>query len=422
MLSILKGRAIIDYFGDKRELSSGFENIKPGDYVVAQGGIVIETVPEDAAKEILEAWREAFFRLKSADEALLLKNSGNEASAETKTIIEAALSGKTLSKTDVQTLLASPAADLAFICSAANTLRAREQGNSACVHGIIEFSNFCASSCAYCGINAANPGLKRYRMEPKEIIEHTVDVSKRLGFKAIVLQSGEDDSYDAKTLSHIAKKILKQTPMLLIMSIGERPIELYRELYASGVRGALIRFETSNKSRYSKLHNSPLEERVSLIKELKKMGYAVITGSLAGLPGETADDSAEDILLSASLSPEMHSMGPFIAHRDTPLKDAASISLETYLKETAVLRLLDPKKSILVPSAFETLYGFDAVKTALLSGANSMMINLTPKEYGGLYSIYPGKQHYEEVSADVERKLSLLNELGRAPTDIGIKV
>jgi biotin synthase len=56
-----------------------------------------------------------------------------------------------------------------------------------------------------------------------------------------------------------------------------------------------------------------------------------------------------------------------------------------------------------------------------MSGANSLMLNVTPMKYRKLYDIYPNRAGMEkEINNQIKETLSLLRELGRAPTDLGI--
>jgi hypothetical protein len=56
-----------------------------------------------------------------------------------------------------------------------------------------------------------------------------------------------------------------------------------------------------------------------------------------------------------------------------------------------------------------------------MSGANSIMTNLTPKDYVGLYDIYPDRASVNVTAEEqIEGALKLLKSIGRAPTDLGI--
>jgi biotin synthase len=375
--------ATVEYFGERRKAYKDLVEIQLGDYVYAQGGFVIQKLSEAEAKEILDDWRELFFKLQETDKKLAAKPQG--------------------------------------LYERANAIRQKYHGNSCCIHGILEFSNYCRNNCLYCGIRRDNKTLVRYRLQIPEILE-VVDEAVKLGFKALVLQSGEDEYYDEDKLYTICKEIRNRHPVLLFVSLGERPLTIYQRLYEAGVRGALIRFEISNPTIYSRLKpDSVLEERLGLIKKIRGLGYLIITGFLVGLPKETRRDILQNIKLTASLGAEMFSFGPFIPHPQTPLRNEAPPTLAKMLRIIAQARLMNPKAKILVTTALETLDKEDGAKAGLLAGANSLMINVTPVKYRRLYDIYPQRFGTDLSTREhINKTIQLLQSLGRAPTDLSV--
>ena len=59
--------AIVDYFGEKKKALNEFAKLRIGDYIYAQGGYVIQIIPEDEALSILATWKETFFELQALD-------------------------------------------------------------------------------------------------------------------------------------------------------------------------------------------------------------------------------------------------------------------------------------------------------------------------------------------------------------------
>jgi len=383
--------ATIEYFNEQKKAYTDLTEVKLGDYVYAQGGFIISTIPETEALDILKDWQELFFKLQETDKKL---------SNSPKTSYERA-----------------------------NSIRHKYQGNSCCIHGILEFSNYCKNNCYYCGIRADNDNVTRYRLTPDEIYSSIDYAVNKLGFKALVLQSGEDYWYDDDKIYEIVKTIRERFPILIFMSIGERSPELYQRLYDVGARGALIRFETCNEKLFTEYKpESSFEGRLELIRKLRAMGYLIITGFLVGLPGQNSRDIIKDIKLTSSLAANpaveeagMFSFGPFIPHPQTPLKDAKLPKLSQILDVIAKARLMYPESKILVTTALETLDKENGAKEALMAGANSLMINITPVKYRKLYEIYPNRAGTEDdIQERIATVLKLLYSLGRAPTDLGI--
>jgi biotin synthase len=419
LISIDDQTGIIDYFGEKRKILLDLDDLKIGDYVYAQGGILVRKIPKKDALEILHHWKDIFFELKKTD-AALAKIDQSKLSPNALAVLQKINLRKSLTKKEMLALLKlRDPQELKVLYEIANNVRQREHGNASCIHGIIEFSNRCHNACYYCGIRKERD-LPRYRMSIEEIIAAAKDAVDKHGFKALVLQSGEDLWYDDNKLIMIVKAIRKMG-VLVFVSLGLRSRETYQKLYDAGARAALMRFETSNKDIFAKLRpGTNLDERIKLIKYLKKIGYVLATGFIIGLPEETHEDVANNILLAKYLAPDMYSFGPMLPASDTPLSATEKTPKDLVLKTIAVARFVDSSSNILVTTALETL-DRNAKKEALLAGANSMMINITPAKYRRLYAIYDNKaDSNKEVTQSIQETIKLLYKLGRAPTDIGI--
>lgn len=417
----VEGRAVIlDYFGERRVAHLAYGDATPGEYIYAQGGVVVGKISESEAVPILDEWKKLFFELKKID-AGMASESSKAASSSLHSILKKAEGGGALTRSEMLSVLSAESADdPVSVHRTANLIRKDRLGNACCVHGIIEFSNYCANDCLYCGIRCGNKNTVRYRMGEKEILDAVDYAAGTLGFKALVLQSGEDPHYTDDMLAGIVGKIREKHGILLFMSVGERSAECYERLYGAGAYGALIRFETSNEKIYSQVRpGKKLKDRLALIRELKRIGFVVATGFLIGLPGQTKDDLINDILLTKSLNPDMHSFGPLIPHPETPLFSQKKPSLDDVLKTIALCRLVEPESKILVTSAMEAL-SQDAGRRCLMAGGNSLMINATPEVYRSRYDLYPGKVRKEDVRKTVRDTLDLLYSLGRAPTDPGL--
>jgi biotin synthase len=413
----------IEYFGEERKARNDFYNLQVGDYVYAQGGFVVQKIDEKDAEEILATWKELFFKLKETDARLSrLYNDKPNLDKGFLRIIDRATYGRSISHDEALRLLLSEDNDEQDVLfKSANFIRQKFLGNACCVHGIIEFSNICKSQCAYCGINSENTTLKRFRLKPEEILDVVEDAVKRFGFKGIVLQSGEDLTYGSEEILYLVKKIRENFPVFIFLSIGEREEELYRKAYDAGARAVLFRFETSDHNLYSKLHpHSSLKERIRYLDLFKDIGYLIATGSLIGLFGQKAESVIDDFIFAKELGCDMYSFGPFIPHPDTPLSDYNAPGVEYVLKALSVLRLIDPYGNILVTTALESLSP-QARHQALMGGANSIMLNLTPKDYVELYDIYPQRATVDvSIEDQIEDALKLLKTIGRAPTDLGV--
>lgn len=419
VVGLKKNIATVDYFGEQRTVLNEFQEIEIGDYVYAQGGVLINRIAKKEAKEILDFWKDKFFELKKIDRKLSdVENI--DASPCLLEILQKINLKKRLTEDELQSLIMlKDKEELKLLYETANNIRQKEHDNACCVHGIIEFSNYCKNNCFYCGIRK-DKDIKRYRMKVDDIINTAKKAVSEHGFKALVLQSGEDDYYDETKLMKIVTEIRKLN-VLIFLSIGQRSEEVYKRLFETGARAVLLRFETSNEDMFSKLRpGTSLKERIQLIKDLKEMGYILATGFIIGLPGETNKDTINNILLTRSLGADMYSFGPLIPTAGTPLADHPKQLKDSILKIISITRFVDRQSKILVTTALETL-NKDAKREGLSAGANSLMINITPKNCAELYSIYDNKAGMtENINRTIKDTVELLYSIGRAPTDLGI--
>lgn len=404
--TISGNKAVLDYYGEERQALVEIA-VQPGDYVYAQGGYVLQKVPEHEALPILESWRELFFELQALDQELATPNLRLK-----DPLLDKILKGYRPDHSEIKELMNS-ARDLGAV---ANFWRNKNLGNSCCVHGIIEMSNICKRNCAYCGLTA---DIFRYKMTKTQVIAAVAEAVEKYGFKAIVLQSGEG-AYFIAELEELISEIQKRFQILIFISFGELKEDELQRLYKAGARGLLLRFETSNPELYRKYHGGELASRLDIIKKAAALGYLVITGSLIGLPEQNEDDLIKDIDLAASLPAEMLSFGPVIPHPGTKCAELKPLAPEKVVRFLAAVRLSAPKDTkIVVTTALETL-SLSARREALMAGANSVMLNATPLEYRSLYNIYPKRAHETETLQDqIYDTIALLKSLGRAPTDLG---
>ena len=276
-----------------------------------------------------------------------------------------------------------------WLFSFADKVRKENVGDEVHLRGLIEFSNICKRTCKYCGLRCENKELDRYRIEPDDIIQYAQKAVK-MGYKTIVLQSGEDEYYSRDVLCKVIKGI-KEFDVALTLSVGERSFEDYKAFKDCGADRYLIRIETTDVELYKKMHpNMSFENRVRCLKDLGKLGYEVGTGCLVGLPEQTIESLADDILFFKEINADMVGIGPFIAHSYTPLKNFANGDFTLALKVMALTRILLKDINIPATTAMETLNPNGRI-IALQSGANVVMPNVTTTEYRAKYEIYPNK-------------------------------
>ena len=188
--------------------------------------------------------------------------------------------------------------------------------------------------------------------------------------------------------------------MGITLSLGEQSFETYQRWFEAGAHRYLIRIETSEGKLYRKLHpNDSLHDfdnRLRCINDLKKIGYQTGTGVMIGLPFQTVESLARDLLFMKDLDIDMVGMGPYIEHENTPLIQFREMLLQDYkrfelsLKMIAVLRIMMKDINIAATTAIQTL-NRNGREEAIRAGANVIMPNITPGRYRDDYALYRNK-------------------------------
>lgn len=327
-----------------------------------------------------------------------------------------ALDGSSLTQDEIVSLLALPNGEaLEELLRAADAVRRREVGDAIYLRGIIEFSNVCERNCLYCGLRAANLRLHRYRMTTPEIIETACRIQEA-GVGTVVLQSGEDPFFTSERICRMVRGIREETGLTVTLSIGERPEGEYRAFYEAGAKRYLLKHETATPALYGRLRpGSQLEDRLGCLSALRGLGYEVGTGNMVGLPGQTLETLAADLLLMKGIDADMLGIGPFLPHPETPLARSPAGGIDLTLKVLAVARILTRNTHIPATTALGTLSAEGRLR-ALGAGANVVMPDFTPHGYRRHYEIYPGRGRTLGV-ADFLRDLE--RDFGRIGRTIG---
>ena len=271
----------------------------------------------------------------------------------------------------------------------ADQIRKDNVGDEVFLRGLIEFSNICKRQCKYCGLRSGNHDIERYRILKDEILSYAKK-AVNMGYRTIVLQSGEDEYYDTDRMVEIIKG-LKEFDIALTLSIGEKTYEEYKAFKKAGADRYLLRIETTDRNLYTVMHpNASYDNRIKCLYDLKSLGFETGTGCLVGLPNQSISSLADDILFFKDLDADMVGIGPFIPHEKTPLKDSPQGNFWLALKVMALTRINLPDINIPATTAMETINPNGRI-IALQSGANVVMPNVTSKEYRSKYEIYPGK-------------------------------
>lgn len=278
-------------------------------------------------------------------------------------------------------LLSAGTEQMPELLSAADRMRRREVGEAVHLRAIIEFSNFCRKNCLYCGLRRDNRSLPRYRLTEQQILDAAGEAAV-LGFRTVVLQSGEDPYYRPADIARVVEKIKSSCDLAVTLSLGEHSRQTYKIWREAGADRYLLKQETADERLFKYLKpDTSLSKRVQCLCWLKELGYQTGSGNMVGLPGQSLHTLAQDIMLMQELDVDMAGIGPFLPHPATPLKDAAPGGLELTLKTLALTRICLPQAHLPATTALCTLTT-DGRRMALSGGANVIMPNLTPRRCG----------------------------------------
>lgn len=333
-------------------------------------------------------------------------------SNEIEDLLSHAEAGHLLTRENIVALLKLPGDYLPDLFAAADRVRKRNVGDEIFLRGIIEFSNVCERNCLYCGLRQANKSLSRYRMTDEEILATAQDIAETR-IATVVLQSGEDSHYATDHICRLIERVKSETGLVVTLSIGEKSPADLRAFKQAGASRYLLRHETASPDLYKYLRpGCLLDKRVQCLQSLKSLGFETGAGNMVGLPGQTYEILADDLLLMKLLDADMLGIGPFIAHPDTPLAGIENDDIELTLRVLAVARLLTRNTNIPATTALAVINPSGRLQ-ALQTGANVFMPDFTPQSYRNRYDIYPGKTTTESAGSIMRRLEGDFHSIGR---------
>ncbi|MDR1532984.1 MAG: radical SAM protein [Clostridiales bacterium] len=258
------------------------------------------------------------------------------------------------------------------------------------VRGVIEISNACVKNCDYCAMRRENVSLDRYYLDPETILTAARQIVEA-GISTVFLQSGQNPKCD-KLLCQVIPEIAADCGEVLLCA-GEKEPAVYEAYKAAGATSYILKFEASNPALYETVTHSEAGRRLACARYIREAGMKLGTGNIIGLPGQTIDDIAEDILFAISLNPDFVSASPFIANKGTPFENMPAGGINLVLNTIAILRIAMPYALIPTVSALEyispgALGPTSGQAAGLLAGANVITVNFTPKASRDKYAIY----------------------------------
>ncbi len=308
-------------------------------------------------------------------------------------VIDSVYAGDPPRREDIEFLLRLRGdAEMELLFDFADQVKESFAGDGILLRGLVEFSNVCDGTCAYCGLNRANSQIERYRLNEDQIMDCVRDIYA-CGVKTVVLQSGQNGRMDANWLAGVIERIKATYDMAVTLSVGERSRDDYEIWKDAGADRYLLKIETTDPELYKKLHpGMSFENRMRCLEHLAELGYQTGTGNLIGLRGQSLRSLVDDILFFKNGDFDMLSVSAFIPHSSTELNAEPVGDLSMALKVLAVTRIVTRRAHMPASTAIGSLGGCDHTADALQAGANVVMPNFSPISFRRLYEIYPGKK------------------------------
>ena len=315
------------------------------------------------------------------------------------------MTGTDIGKEEVLCMLAAEGSAQQALFDRARRLRREHFGDAAVIRGVIEITNLCRVNCSYCPMRRDNTKVNNtFYLGIDEIMLAAQEIKAR-GIRVVFFQGGEVPQ-TTNLLAEVIPRVkdLFDGDVEVLLNIGIKSRAEYALLREKGADSAILKYETSDAELHFHHREEPLEGRLECIRTLQSLGYRVGSGTIIGLPGQTPDTLADDLLLSRALNLDMSSSAPFQPAPETPLADAAPGDLQTSLNTIAATRVMLPTALVPSVSALESLQPGGQLM-GLNAGANVLTINFTPQTHSMDYLIY-GKNRYLVRADHVSRLLA----------------
>ncbi len=276
--------------------------------------------------------------------------------------------------------------------SQARAVRNKTYGSSVIVRGVTEITNLCRVNCDYCPMRRENTRANDTYFMDEYTLLRVAEEMKEHDINVVLLQAGEvpqTTRFVGEAIPKIRKIFNDRVEILLNLGLKKR--EEYAYLKEQGATSYILKHETSDQELNERIRHESYEERIQGIRDLLELGFKVGTGMIIGLPGQSLQSIARDMLLAKELGVHMCSPSPFIPAPNTPFENAPYGSTQMTLNALAIMRLLSPAWLIASVSALEKSQQGGQFG-GLAAGANVVTVNFTPQTQRNKYLIYGRKR------------------------------
>jgi biotin synthase len=287
----------------------------------------------------------------------------------------------------------------------ARRARSAAYGDVAVLRGVVELTNLCRVNCDYCPMRKDNTATNSIFVLDEEQVMARARAIHAAGISVVFLQAGEIPK-TTRIVGAVIPRIreLFNDQVEILLNLGGKKRSEYAYLKEQGATSYILKHETADPELHQRLRYESLADRLRYMEDLLDLGYKVGTGAIVGLPGQSLEDLADDILLAKRLGVHMSSVAPFVPAPHTPLENHPHGDVDVALNMIAAMRLVEPSWLIPSVSALEKnrpggqVQGFQA-------GGNVMTINFSDADHADRYLIY-GKDRFVVRGAHAAETLS----------------
>lgn len=271
-----------------------------------------------------------------------------------------------LTKKEIVELLKAEGKLQASLFKRAKAIRKEVGINTIKLRGVIEIAGY-------------GEDLEPYSLNSQSIIAIAKQI-KAANLNTVVLECQQDIDCNS-ILEEVIPVIKNQLNLKVVLCLGEKTKEQYKNYAELDVDSYILNFQTSNPILANNVLKTPLRKRLRCLNYLQQLEFKVETGNVIGLPGQTLETIAEDILLAMEINPTVISCLPFVTSKSSRKQ------INLILNTMAIYRLALKKCSIVAVNDLEKLNP-DGQMMGLNAGANLLNINFTPAKFGQQYAIH----------------------------------
>ena len=282
-------------------------------------------------------------------------------------------------------------------------LRRAAFGDRVILRGVTEITNLCRVNCDFCPMRRDNTKVNEIFMLGQDDLVEAGRRVRDAGINVVFFQGGEIPQTTrsvGEAIPHIRR--LFDDDVEILLNLGNKSRAEYAYLKDQGATTYILKHETSDAALNERMRHESLSERLRCLSDLVDLGYRVGTGMIVGLPGQSLESIADDILLAREYGVHMCSASPFVPAPGTPLEGQPYGSMDVTLNALALMRIVSPGWLVPSVSALEKTRE-DGQLDGLNAGANVITINFTDEAHRGQYLIY-GRDRFI-VRANYAREL-----------------